>query len=363
MTVYSEERAKELQILTRQVLRELPDVCFDFVRAIDATTQPLTRYAYVCDLRLFFGFLVSELPKFSDKAVAELTVRDLGRVSSRDIYMYLDYLALYVKDDVEITNAELGKLRKLSSLRSFYKFLYRNNYIDADPAALVDMPKRHQKPIIRLEVDEVARMLDYVESGEKLSERQKTYNEHTRLRDLAILTLFLGTGIRVSELVGINLDDLDFSINGFLVTRKGGNQAILYFPDEVAAVLKDYLALRQTLTPLPGHEDALFLSLQNKRISVRAVQIMVKKYASLASPLKKHLSPHKLRSTFGTNLYHETGDIYLVADVLGHSDVNTTRKHYAAMSDDRRRMAARRVHLRDEGADARDQRDDADNTE
>ena len=104
------------------------------------------------------------------------------------------------------------------------------------------------------------------------------------------------------------------------------------------------------MTPAPGHEDALFLSLQNRRISVRAVQLMVKKYATLAAPLKKHLSPHKLRSTFGTNLYHETGDIYLVADVLGHSDVNTTRRHYAAMSDDRRRMAAQRVHLRENDA-------------
>ena len=175
-----------------------------------------------------------------------------------------------------------------------------------------------------------------------------SHNANTRLRDLAILTLFLDTGIRVSELVGINIDDIDFSLNGFLVTRKGGNQAILYFPDEVAEVLRDYLKVRLNISPLEGHEDALFLSLQRKRISVRAVQVMVKKYATLAAPLKKHLSPHKLRSTFGTNLYHETGDIYLVADVLGHSDVNTTRRHYAAMSDERRRMAARKVKLRDD---------------
>ena len=355
MPTYAEERAKELQILTRAALRELPDVCFDFINAIDSTTQPLTRYAYVSDLKLFFGFLVSELPKFADRTIQSLDVQDLSRVTSRDIYMYLDFLGLYIKDDVEFSNQDLGKMRKLSSLRSFYKFLYKNGYIESDPAALVDMPKRHNKPIIRLEIDEVAHMLDLVESGDMLSERQKKYNDHTRTRDLAILTLFLGTGIRVSELVGINIDDLDFSINGFLVTRKGGSQAILYFPDEVAQVLKDYLKLRKEITPQPGHEDALFLSLQNKRISVRAVQMMVKKYASLAAPLKKHLSPHKLRSTFGTNLYHETGDIYLVADVLGHSDVNTTRRHYAAMSDDRRRMAARKVHLRADPEEESDQ--------
>ena len=346
MSVYAEERAKELQLLTRAALRELPDVCFDFINAIDSTTQPLTRYAYVSDLKLFFGFLTQELPKFADKTPQTLEAADLNKVTSRDIYMYMDFLGLYVKDDVEFSNHDLGKMRKLSSLRSFYKFLYKNGYIDSDPAALVDMPKRHLKPIIRLEVDEVARMLDLVESGDMQSEHQKKYNDHTRTRDLAILTLFLGTGIRVSELVGINIDDLDFSLNGFLVTRKGGNQAILYFPDEVAQVLKDYLKLRLEMTPAPGHEDALFLSLQNRRISVRAVQLMVKKYTALAAPLKKYLSPHKLRSTFGTNLYHETGDIYLVADVLGHSDVNTTRRHYAAMSDDRRRMAARKVRLR-----------------
>ncbi len=352
MSTFAEERAKELQLLTRSALRELPDVCFDFINAIDSTTQPLTRYAYVSDLKLFFSFLVSELPKFADKTPRTLEVSDLSKVTSRDIYMYLDFLGLYVKDDVEFSNQDLGKMRKLSSLRSFYKFLYKNGYIEADPASLVDMPKRHNKPIIRLEIDEVAHMLDLVESGEMLSERQKKYNDHTKKRDLAILTLFLGTGIRVSELVGINIDDIDFSINGFLVTRKGGSQAILYFPDEVAQVLQDYLKLRREITPQPGSEDALFLSLQNKRISVRAVQLMVKKYATLAAPLKKHLSPHKLRSTFGTNLYHETGDIYLVADVLGHSDVNTTRRHYAAMSDDRRRMAARKVRLREEPVEA-----------
>ena len=101
------------------------------------------------------------------------------------------------------------------------------------------------------------------------------------------------------------------------------------FPDEVADVLRAYLPYRRNLQAMPGHENALFLSLQKKRISVDAIENMVKKYARIAAPLKRKISPHKLRTTFGTNLYHETGDIYLVADVLGHADVNTTRRHYA----------------------------------
>ena len=357
---YSQQHAHEITLLTREVLLELPSVCADFLRAIEPTTQPLTRYAYACDLRLFFQYLQAEVPRFADKAPANWTPKDLGDVNERDISMYLEYLSLYYRTEdaaedgaparsVAITNAELGKMRKLSSLRSFYHYLFKNSLINSDVTLLVDMPKRREKPIIRLEIDEVARLLDLVESGEKQTQHQKRYNDHTRLRDLAILTLFLGTGIRVSELVGIDIDDLDFEVGGFMVTRKGGGQAILYFPDEVAAVLKDYLRVRKTMTPLPGHENALFLSLQNRRISVRAVQLMVKKYATQAAPLKKHLSPHKLRSTFGTNLYRETGDIYLVADVLGHSDVNTTRRHYAAMADERRRMAARKVKLREDG--------------
>lgn len=348
MATYAQERAKDLQYLTRSLLRELPDVCTNFILAIEPTTQPLTRYAYASDLKLFFFYLISECPRFANLKIVDISPQDLNDVRPRDMYMYLDYLSLYIKGEAEITNSELGKMRKLSSLRSFYKYMFKNGLIDADVASLIDLPKRHDKPILRMEIDEVARMLDLVESGEGMNPRQKSYNQHTRVRDLAILTLFLDTGIRVSELVGINISDLDFSINGFLVTRKGGNQTILYFSDEVEETLRAYLKLRKEITALPGDEDALFLSLQNRRISVRAVQMIVKKYATQAAPLKKHLSPHKLRSTFGTNLYHETGDIYLVADVLGHSDVNTTRRHYAAMSDDRRRMAARKIRSRDD---------------
>ena len=348
MSDYSDHRAKELLLLTREVLKELPEVCSEFIRAIEFTTQPLTRYAYACDLKLFCEYLVAEIPKFADRQIALLEPEDFEKVTPRDLRTYLEYLGFYIKDGSEHSNAEAGKTRKLATLRSFYEYMFKSELIHTDVSRLVEMPKKHEKPILRMEIDEVARMLAAVETGEMMTERQKRYNDSVRARALAILTLFLGTGIRVSELVGLDLDDLDFALNSFIVTRKGGNQAILYFPEAVASVLQAYLAHRREMTPLPGHENALFLSMQNKRISVRAVQVMVKKYALQVAPLKKRLSPHKLRSTFGTNLYHETGDIYLVADVLGHSDVNTTRRHYAAMSDDRRRMAAKKIKLRED---------------
>ncbi len=209
------------------------------------------------------------------------------------------------------------------------------------------MPTIREKAIIRLEPDEVANLLDIVQSGQGLTDKQKAFHQKTQLRDLAILTLFLGTGIRISELVGIDMDDVNFTSNEFSVVRKGGNQDILVFGEEARAALLDYMLDREKMATEPGHEQALFLSLQRRRLTVRAVENLVKKYAQIAVPLKK-ISPHKLRSTYGTTLYRETGDIYLVADVLGHKDVNTTRKHYAAVSEDRRRLAAKVVKLRED---------------
>ena len=236
----------------------------------------------------------------------------------------------------------------MSALRSFYGYYFKRQIISKNPTLLVEMPKMHEKAIIRLDTDEIAMLLDYVDhGGDNLTAQRKAYFEKTKNRDLAILTLLLGTGIRVSECVGLDLQDIDFKNNGITVTRKGGNQMVVYFGEEVENALKTYLyTTRKQTIPLSGHENALFLSTQRKRMGVQAVENMVKKYAREVTPNKK-ITPHKLRSTYGTALYKETGDIYLVADVLGHKDVNTTKKHYAAIDEDRRRQAAGAVKLRE----------------
>ena len=278
--------------------------------------------------------------------IIEFPLSVLDQITKADIEEYLDYLELYYKDDKEYRNDERGKSRKLASLRSMYHYFYTSELIEKDVAALVPMPKLHEKEIIRLDPDEVATLLDLVENGEELTETEKRYHRVTKTRDLALLTLLLGTGIRVSECVGLDINDVDFKNNGIKIRRKGGYETVVYFGDEVADALHDYLEKRHHMIPIEGHENALFLSLQNRRITVRAVENLVKKYASTVTTLKK-ITPHKLRSTYGTALYQETGDIYLVADVLGHKDVNTTRKHYAAQSDMRKRKAANAVRLRE----------------
>ena len=347
---YHEQAFIDTTLRLREILKTLPPFARDFFRAIEPTTSARTRINYAYDIRIFFHFLMSENPVYKDYAIDQFTVDDLEKVDSVDIEEFQEYLKVYKKqtDEQLITNSERGLSRKMSSLRSFYAYFYKRQMITKNPTLLVDMPKLHEKAIVRLDIDEVAMLLDYVEHcGSTLTGQAKVYYEKTKTRDLAILTLLLGTGIRVSECVGLDLQDVDFKNNGITVTRKGGNQMVVYFGEEVEKALRTYIETdRCAVTPLSGHEDALFLSTQKKRMGIQAVENMVKKYARQVTPNKK-ITPHKLRSTYGTSLYKETGDIYLVADVLGHKDVNTTKKHYAAIDEERRRKAASAVRLRE----------------
>ena len=347
---YQEETYIDNTIRLRGVLNTMPDFARDYFRAIEPTTSTKTRISYAYDIRIFFQFLISQNPSLAKIGIPNLNVSVLDQLKPIDIEEYMEYLKLYdsPNDQTTITNGERGLKRKISSLRSFYTYYYKRQAIETNPVQLVDMPKIHDKAIIRLDAGETAALLDYIEHcGDQLTGQRKAYYEKTKLRDLAIVTLLLGTGIRVSECVGLDVEDIDFRNNGIRLIRKGGSEMVVYFGPEVEKALKDYLESRKAISPLEGHEHALFYSTQRKRIGVQAVENLVKKYARAITTTKK-ITPHKLRSTYGTTLYQETGDIYLVADVLGHKDVNTTKKHYAAMDDARRRKAATAIRLRED---------------
>lgn len=346
---YFDKRNLQTNDKLRFIRRDLPFICNEFFVGIEVRTSPLTRLGYAMDLRIFFRFLTEEIAEFHGLNVRRIDHETLAKITSTHIELFMDYLTHYFIDDKEYSNTLTTKARKLSSIKAFFKYEYNKDRIPSDPAAKVLTPKLHDKAIVRLEVDEVGKLLDEAEYGNELTSREYAFHKLTQKRDVAILTLFLGTGIRISELVGLDLNDVDFGVNGFKITRKGGNQTILYFSDEVALALADYLDERAQNEAL-DHEAAFFVSLQNKRISVRAVQNLVKKYAQKVTPLK-NITPHKLRSTYGTNLYQETHDIYVVAEVLGHKDINTTKKHYAAISDDTKRNAAKQIVLRDKKQD------------
>ena len=343
---YFEKR--EISCIERinEIINDLPYYVEDFFIGVESRTSPLTRLNYAYDLRIFFDFLANKV--FRKKNIDQISFDDLANLQASDIEFFLSYLGNYSINGKRQRCTETGKARKLSTLRAFYKYFFNKNILPANTPTKVLMPKIHEKEIIRLEandkVNEIEDILYTVESGDGLTKKQKYFHNVTKLRDTAIITFFLGTGVRISELVGLNVDDVDFNTNSFVVTRKGGNRTVLYFNDDVRAALFTYYSIRIADNKVNQDEKALFLSLQNKRIATRTVQELVKKYAKIISPLKK-ITPHKLRSTFGTNLYRQTGDIYVVADCLGHKDVNTTKKHYAAISDDIRKQAGLNMNI------------------
>ena len=341
---YVQRNNKNIQTVERLLNEDLPAFCFDYFVAIESQTSSLTRLNYAHDLKIFFYYMQERVYR-GKKQIRDFTLADLEAVTNTDIEYFLGFLTHYKYSGRDHYCNERAKARKLSSVRAMFKHFFNKGLISVDNSAKVATPKLHEKPIIRLEQNEVYNIIDTVESGTGLSPHQLAYHEKNKVRDSAILMLFLGTGIRISELVGLNNEDLNFDNNSFIVTRKGGNKSVLYFDKDVAAALMRYInqkdeQQRQSLEDV----NALFLSNKNKRITVRAVENLVQKYAKIVSPLKK-ISPHKLRSTYGTQLYKATGDIYIVADILGHKDVNTTRKHYAAISDDNRRSVVGKVKL------------------
>ena len=342
---YYDDVEKENILKLRKLIKELPNFCVDFFRSIEPRTTSKTRLAYAYDLNVFFNFLKHNNPKLSNK---QIELSDLDEIKFQDIEEFMEYLKYY-KDEKEklISNSVSGIKRKIATLRSFYKYFYNNDLLKNNPTAKIILPKIRDKEIIRFDVNEVVDFLNLVESGDNLSKKEKQFHDKTKIRDIALLSLMLGTGIRVSECIGINLSDVDLKNTAIKVKRKGAKESIIYFSDEVLKPLSEYIDYRKSIdVENEKDKDALFLSIQNKRISARSVENLVKKYSKNVNPLK-HITPHKLRSTFGTNLYQETDDIYLVASVLGHNDVNTTKKHYAAIEDNKKRLARNIVKLRD----------------
>ena len=334
-----------------ELLEELPPFCADYFLGIETRTSSQTRLKYAYDLRIFFDFLCQR--KYKNDDVLDLTLQHLEGVTHSDIELFLSYLTHYRFHGKRLSCDERAKARKLSAVRAIFKYFFNKGLIAVDNASKVPTPKLHEKEIIRLDSSEVSKLINVAESGQGLTPHATGYHNKTKIRDTAILTLFLGTGIRISELVGLDNDSFNFEENSFLVTRKGGNQAILFFSDEVKYALQEYIAEKRNDPKVTKDENAFFLSMQYKRINVRTVEILVKKYSKMVSPLKK-ITPHKLRSTYGTRLYNSTGDIYIVADVLGHRDVNTTKKHYAAITLENRKRVADAVKLRNENENHND---------
>lgn len=329
------ERADDL-------VKKMPYFAEKFFDNIRTSRSPRTRLQYAYDLKKFFDYLQGT-NGFFGKDIRTMTVKEvLGVLSVEDMQEYIKTFTSYKKSsDHKNSYSNDTIARNISSLRSFFRYYQRIHELDQNICDFLDTPKIEDKQTIVLNKEQVHRLLKAVQDEDGLSEKQKIAHRHVRYRDSAILTLALGTGLRVSEIVGIDLDDIDFQNASLWVNRKGTGRDYVYFSSAIETALKDYINKERNSLSSPAHPtDALFLSMKHERMSPNSIEVMIKKYARRAG-LPTKLSPHALRRTFGTALYEETEDIYLVADALHHKSIDTTKNYYARMPDRHKRDAAR----------------------
>lgn len=272
--------------------------------AVEKGYSPLTIREYTIDLQLLQRYLIENCGFQED-----FDVKNISR------YEITDFLADSILVD---ENSPVTRNRKLYSIRSFFKYLQKNEIIKDNPAQLIEASKTEiRAEPIYMKLNEARRYIEAIIND----------NSINKTRDLAIVKLFLYTGLRVSELVNLDMKNIDFNNRSIKFFGKGNKERTIPLHDDILETIKEYLKEREIIK-IKNKEDqnALFISRHGRRINVRTVQLMVKKYAKLAGIKNaSKITPHKLRHTFASLLYYQTKDLKIVQDLLGHSNIATTQ--------------------------------------
>ena len=318
------------------IQKELPSFMRSYFAYLKGNVLPMTRLAYLHDIKFFMNYLINETDLTQAKETSKITSDELNNIVSQDINLFIDYCRKYMVEDGDTVtvyeNSNKSLARKKSSISVLFKQLYRDGLVEhniTDGFDPIKVGKPGEREIKALQDDEVMIMLDAVTNGTGLTDHERAYWEKTKLRDKAILVMFVTYGLRLSELQQLNLSSFNFSRGEFKIYRKRGKESIMPLNRSVVMVLNDYIKTeRNTVIPEDNAaEDALFLSLQGKRITERAIRELVKKYTSIALNTSRRAgySPHKLRATAATSLINRGNSIYDVAALLDHEQVTTTQ--------------------------------------
>ena len=335
---YKDQKENEARLKADAISKELPSFVRQFFMQEENHLSGMTLYSYASQLRTFFLYLKESNPYFAKKEMIQITTDDMDALTDADIAEFLHDLRMPKKRSSnagESVCSETTIMHYMVSLNRLFNYLAAHRYIKANPVELIKRGRVKKKEIIYLEKDEKKELLDTVATGEKLTKNQQKFHDiKASKRDTAICTVFLDTGIRVSELVGMNLNDINFTKHGIRVFRKGGNFDTVYMSDHAEAVLADYIENGRPYYKPAEKEEAVFLNRSGERISVRAIQKLVKKYMLSSVPDKaEKITPHKLRTTFAENMLIKTGDVEKVQKLMGHSAISSTM-HYVTSTEE-----------------------------
>ncbi len=340
-------REQEIVRQCQEIEVQLPDFLKSFFAYLRGNVLPMTRFAYLCDIRFFCSYLIDETALTEADTVKEITIADFDHIRATDVNAFLDYCRRYeVETEEGITiyeNSNKTLARKKSSISVMFKQLYRDEIIHkniTDGFDPIRVPKASEREIKALQDDEVMIMLDAVSTGSHLTKKERQFWEKTKKRDKAILLLFLTYGLRLSELQQLNISSFQFSRGEFTVYRKRGKESRMPLNQSVTEALHDYIDTERTDSDKleEEHKDALFLSLQGKRMTDRQIRQLVKKYTSIGLSTSRDLgySPHKLRATAATSLIGRGNSIYDVQALMDHEQVTTTQLYAAHKMDVKR---------------------------
>ena len=339
------ENPKSKMHMINEQIEMLPLPCKSFIYENGTELAVSTRLAYARELNAFFEFLVSDkcMPQydehgnfifsFSEKDKASLTIADVKLIKPSEISQYLTYRNT-------IGDSEATLARKRAALSSYFSYMVNNRHIEYNPVSASAKVKIHHKDsVVYINTDDQNKLLNDIKSGAKLDERKQKYHKKYLLRDLTLITLLLDTGMRISELHGINISDIDFADAKVLVTRKGGEQKHIYFSDDVRDLIREYIQERKDNKEEVNDRSPLFVTkatknVPPKRLSIRAIEVLVKKYTQSSLPGKGSLSPHKMRTSFAMTFYEMSGNnILALQQKLGHNSLAATNV-YAKSTDD-----------------------------
>lgn len=338
-----EKKIRDRELL-QNLLCNMPKFVNDFLNDKMAAEkfQVSTALGYARNIYAFLEYLTQKDGLFENMPIKKISLKMMDTVTYRQINDFLVHIEKYyvTGENKARTNGTASKARKLSAIRSLYNYLLTHHLVENNPCFGVDTPTVKEKPIIYLEREEKKMFMRSVAEGAGLTEEQEKHNgEHQRMRDYTITTLLLCTGMRASEVVGIDIEDINDITESIMIIRKGNKVQNIYLDTEMLEILHNYIEYYRPLFRPEADEHALFLNRNGRRLGVRGLENLVKKYADAALGRGNKISPHKLRATYGTDLYNRTDDIYLTADALGHSNIQTTARHYASMGDKHRKNA------------------------
>lgn len=334
-------------------LAEMPDFVYSYIQTYYDGESINTQIGYSIDIRTFLNYL--KLFKFKEvEKLEDFTLEQMDQIKVEDLINFKAYLREYEISTVTsdgrkvrrtIHNSAHGINRKLSAVRGLFIYLYKTDRIKQNVTDKVDFASVSQKIKKPLTTQETIRVLDVIYNGENYFQgRDLTEYLNKKQRDIAIFTTYLGTGIRVSELVNLNVSDVCFETSSFIVTRKGGDEQEIFMPIQVQNEIAKYIDER--IEKKQMGEEALFLSRLGKRITVAAIEKMLKKYCmvvNITNPDKTR--PHALRRTFACRLLEDGIDIKMVAELMGHKNIEVTHKYYAQYSSKARKDIMRSLDV------------------